>query len=242
MNKTTKEPGAVKKIAFIVSMLLVMLWPCPAPAADALYRMLHTDEVESFRADQDGIIVGQLSGRNGGSFTVRVIKVVSGAIPGSNIAVIDDFAYGFGATPIKPQVNDYCVMSLKKTGAYYKKAWGVYRASSGDYRTLKLLPEDTGYYAGAADIAAIEWYINSGGVEKDFFFREESAFVVRPNGETVKIYPKEKELIEKNPGGDPIKAENTGYDAKPDKWLLFVPPLLVCLLLIPAAVAYRQKK
>lgn len=230
----------MKKIFFIMSVFLVIFLPCPAPAADALYRMLHADE-KYFKADQDAIIVGQLSGKNNGSYTVRVIKVVSGTVRGDSIAVTDDFAYGFGATQMKPEVNDFCVMSLKKTGAYYKSAWGVYKASSGDYRTLQLLSEDISYYEGAGDIAAIEWYVNSGGAEKDFYFREGSVFVRRPSGESIKIYPKEKEITDKSPGG-PVKPESTGYNATADSWVLLVPVFLFCTLLIPAIIQYRQKK
>ena len=35
------------------------------------------------------------------------------------------------------------------------------------------------------DLAAIEWYVNSGGTENDFSFKSGSAFVRRSNGDKV---------------------------------------------------------
>jgi len=182
----------MRKLIILIAVGALLLFPPAALAADSLYRMLNADEVESFKADQDAIIVGQLTGKKDDMYTVKVIKVISGTVKPDSILVSSDFAYGFGQTAMKPEINHYCVMSLKKAGSYYKNAWGVFKASSGDYRTLKLLSEDISYYQGMGDIAAIEWYVNSGGTEKDFYFRESAAYVKRPNGEDIKIYPKEQ--------------------------------------------------
>lgn len=150
--------------------------------------MLHADEVESFKKDQDAIIVGQLVEKKDGRFKVDVLKVVSGKVRSDSILVSDDFNYGWGEA--KPALNDYCVMSLKRVGGFYKKAWGIFQADSGDYRTLKLLAFNSKSPGLSADLACIEWYVNSGGTEKDFSFENSNAFVKRPNGEVCQIYPK----------------------------------------------------
>lgn len=181
----------IKTISFILISSLLLFLPQKALAADALYRMLHADEVEDFQADQDAIIVGQLIAQSGDSFTVEVNKVISGSVATEKIALISDFQYGWGNSSeiaMKPKVNDYCVMSLKKYGSYYKKAWGIFKATTGDYKTLKLLSEDIKYPYYSGDIAAIEWYVNSGGTEKEFFFNGNRVYVKRPNGETLLVY------------------------------------------------------
>ena len=87
-------------------------------------------------------------------------------------------------------------MSLKKAGTYYKKAWGIFKATSGDYKTLRLMSEDIKY--GNSTIAAIEWYVNSEGKENNFYFDGGSAFVRKQNGESVQIYPEETEVSVRN--------------------------------------------
>ncbi len=189
----------MKKVITLLSVVIFLTaLPHTVFAADILYRMLHADESESFKADQDAIITGQLIDRDEGVFTVKVHQVISGTLELDIIKVLDDFEYGFGETGLKPRVNDYCVMSLKKSGNCYKKAWGIFKATSSDYQTLKLLSKDIKYPFGQQDIAALEWYINSGGTEKDFFFSNDTVFVNRPNGEELKIYPKENTESEQN--------------------------------------------
>lgn len=120
----------IKTIAFLIISSFLLLLPQQAIAADALYRMLHADEVEDFKADQDVIIVGQLISQSGDYFTVEVNKVISGSVDSDKILLCSDFQYGWGDTSEEamiPKVNDYCVMSLKKYGSYYKKAWGSLR-------------------------------------------------------------------------------------------------------------------
>lgn len=173
----------------LLSILTLVLMPHGAMAADALYRMLHADEVESFKADQDAVIVGQLINKNNNQFKVKVLKVISGSVKTDVISLLE-FEYSFGEVNKKPQVQDFCVASIKKVGTYYQKAWGIFQASSGDYRTLEVLTSKA-----KADAAAIQWYVNSDGTEKDFFFEENSVFVRKPNGESIQIYPKQVETI-----------------------------------------------
>ena len=86
-------------------------------------------------------------------------------------------------------VNDFCVCSLKRSGDFYKKAWGIYKANSGDYRTLELESLNCPIPWLLGDLACIQWYVNSEGKEKDFFGHSGTMYVRRPNGQKVQIYP-----------------------------------------------------
>lgn len=173
----------MKKVIVCLIAAALLFIPQTALAADILYRMLHADEVESFKADQDAIIIGQLIGSENSKFRVTVFKVISGKLDVNEIWV-SDFKYDFSVTGLEPHINDYCVMSLKKSQGHYQKAWGIFKASSSDYKTLKLMND----IKHSPDIAAIEWYINSGGTEKDFYFNEEGVFLKKSNGEELQIY------------------------------------------------------
>ncbi len=175
---------------FVISLMIVILLlivPGVTYAADVLYRMLHADEVESFKQDQDALIVGQLIDKQGDKFTVKVLKVLNGKVRADYILVSDDFTYGWDKTI--PKVNDFCIFSLKRTGDYYKKAWGIFMATSGDYKTLKLEPLNAPTPGLLGDITCIQWYVNSGGAEKEFFGISSTMYVRRPNGQDVQIYP-----------------------------------------------------
>ncbi len=88
----------IKTIAFLIISSLLLFLPQKALAADALYGMLHADEVTDFQADQDAVIVGQLIAQSGDSFTVEVNKVLSGSVTSDRIALLSDFQYGWGDT------------------------------------------------------------------------------------------------------------------------------------------------
>lgn len=234
-------------------------------AADALYRMLHGDEHDNFRKDQDAFIVGQLLGKEDNKFKVKVLKVLNGKMKSDTFKISDDFVYSNFEKDLKPDIDDYCVMSIKKTGDYYKEAWGIYKASNGDYKTLKLIWKDTKYpntnveladsYAG--DIAAVEWYVNSDGKESDFYFERDKAFVRKTNGESQQIYPrKETDSEEKTTVvNDSMKAKTSANDTKEkvvmvnqEKRLELKPLILVgisgviiIILLIFAVKLHRRK-
>lgn len=180
-----------KKVLLIVIVLATVAFSSTAVlSADVLTRMLFADEIESFRKDQDALIIGELIDKNDNLFLVKVIKVMSGKVDAEEIWVEEfDYAWLNADNTVKPSVTDFAVLSIKRYDNLYKKAWGAFKASSGDYRTLKLLTEDISYPAGNTDIAALQWYINSGGLEKEFYFIGSQAYVRRPNGEELQIYP-----------------------------------------------------
>lgn len=171
-------------IGLWLAILLLLSVSGPVFAADALVRMLRGD-VEY----QDALIVGRLIDKQEDKFSVRVLKVISGKASSDIIYVASDFYYGWVETEL-PAVNDFCVMSLKRSQGVYRKAWGIFKADSGDYRTLRLVPENARSTGLSGDLACIEWFVNSGGTENDFFFDRGTAHIRRPNGETVQIYPK----------------------------------------------------
>lgn len=179
----------MKNLLYTLCLALLVLWPGTAFGADALFRMLHADQVPSFQKDQDAFIVGQLTGRQGDKFIVKVLKVLNGKINSGTIQVSGDFLYFGQQDNSMPNINDFCVMSLKKIGDYYTKAWGIYKADSGDYRTLKLIPNGPAGQGMFGELACINWYVNSGGTESNFFFNGANAFVRRPSGQTLQIYP-----------------------------------------------------
>lgn len=116
------------------------------------------------------------------------MKVLSGKVRSDIILVSDNFNYGWDYAI--PMVNDFCIFSLKSSGDFYKKAWGIFKANSGDYRILKLESLNAPTTPGLlGDLAGIQWYVNSGGKEKDFFGISSTMYVRRPNGQEVQIYP-----------------------------------------------------
>jgi hypothetical protein len=184
----------MKKIKFMFCIIIIIFgFVTKAHAADVLYRMLHANDVESFNVDQDGIIVGQFIDKKDDKYIVKVLKVISGKVESSTILVDNEIDYRWSLeTTIIPAVNDYFVMSVKRKGDYYKQGWGTFKADSGDYKPLKLLTEDITYSRNNNSVACIEWYVNSGGTENNFSFIGSTAFVTRPNGERLQIYPRQE--------------------------------------------------
>ncbi|MDI6799481.1 MAG: hypothetical protein QMD53_02210 [Actinomycetota bacterium] len=162
-------------------------------AADALVRMLQADEHESFQQDQDAFIVGKLIGKNDLGFEVEVLRVLSGSVIADVIIVSSDFTYGwddpYERNMREPHIGDFCVFSLKRAGGLYKKAWGIFKADSGDHNTLNLVPANAPAWSMLGSLACIEWYTNSGGEENDFYFVENEVYTKRPDGQDVRIYP-----------------------------------------------------
>lgn len=170
---------------WLVALVLMML-SSSVFAADPLYRMLHADEVKSFQEEQDTLIVAQLLETQANKFAVKVIKVITGSVADNTIFVDSQFNYSY--LQQLPASNDYAVMSLKQIeDRVYQAAWGVFKADQSDYKQLNLLADKD---SDNGDLAAIEWFINSAGKERDFFFEGDKAYVKRTNGETLQIYPK----------------------------------------------------
>lgn len=175
-----------KKLAKIIVVIIMFSLTVNAFAADALYRMLHADDVEQFKVDQDAIIIGQIVEENETVYKVRVLECISGKVDAENLLIDKDFQYaGFSEEKSQPAIDDFCVLSVKKNGDIYKLAWYAVKADSGDYKNLKLIYEAKRF--GGGDIPAIQWYINSGGVDKDFYFSSGKVYVRTPDGKDIDI-------------------------------------------------------
>lgn len=239
-------------LLFIITTLII-----PAQithGADALHRMLHADEVESFRQDQDAFIVGELTGRQEGSFSVKVLKVVSGKVTSDTIQVDDDFTYGWNKEI--PNVGEFAVFSIKKkSGNQYRKAWGIFKANSGDYSSLKLDQMNASLPGLMADLACIQWYVNSGGKENDFSFISGSAFVKHSDGQVEQIYPVSTEKSLATSAGT-NQAASTGNNlvippkvktaqsvdkSKMNRIILMIVPVML-MLILSAATKKKKKK
>ena len=169
-----------KILIVIISMIL-----CSSSvfAADALYRMLHADEVASFAEDQDAIVLFQVMTIDNENIEAQVLQVISGEVAEDRISIENKDIRLMGMLPDSNlYVGDYCVMSVKRYGNHYRKAWAALKADSGDYRTLKFY-----YSSHFSDIDALQYYVNSGGVEKDFQFDGVKVFVVAEDGEKKNI-------------------------------------------------------
>ncbi|HEX3048168.1 MAG TPA: hypothetical protein VHY08_25675, partial [Bacillota bacterium] len=70
----------------------------------------------------------------------------------------------------------------------YSVQWGLYRVSSLNRGTLRILES----ILAPGDRAALERYIHSGGRDNEFFFIEGGAFLRYPDGTVTQIYPETK--------------------------------------------------
>lgn len=134
-------------------------------------------------------VIGEITNGNEDDFEVSIAHVINGKLKDKVIMVNSDFKYA--NTEESPKKGDYCVLSLDKKDKKYKIAWGAYKAKNMDYRILEL-EKSIGFQGQSPDLAVLEWYINSDGEDKDFYFEGSKAFLKKPNGIKVQIYPREK--------------------------------------------------
>jgi hypothetical protein len=161
-----------KKAVFVGLVLLLILSAAQhVSAADALYRMLH--------GEQDVIVLGEFTGERDDFLEMRVIRTFQGGTTEDFILVKNSFLYdGFGEETGIPYVGDYAVLSLNQLEEGYGQAWFMARADSGHTRALSIY-FDPDAYQNPTDLAAIQYYVNSNGRHKDFYFEEGSIFANR---------------------------------------------------------------
>lgn len=179
---------ALGLIVALVSMV------SPLYAADVLARLTH--------GDQYALALGTVVAMSESVADVEVATVIAGeslpdvisvAVPGEFMAMA---APGMRLTP-----GDAAVFSLNRDAATYSVAWGVFKVSSLELATLEVIegPLPRG------DLAALQWYLNSGGVENDFYFIGTTAYVRRPDGTSVQIYTESPQVSP--PAADPAAFE-----------------------------------
>lgn len=161
-------------ILFLLVVSIATAWP--AFAADMLWRITH--------GDQDSLVFGKVEKTGKNTLEVSVAKVISGK-PTKPLIEVEvkesDLAW------LGQEINqgDKLVLSLVQNGERYAIKWGIYKVSSLDYKTLKIVAPDK----WPGDMAALQWYINSNGKENEFYFKEVAVFVKDRSGASKQIYP-----------------------------------------------------
>lgn len=167
----------MRKVRVILILIIVMALTatCPAFAADLLWRLTHDD--------QDSLVIGEVEKVDGNTLEVKVAYVISGKPTKPSIKVeVKEWDFQ-RVGQVRP--GDKLVLSLDKNVFTYSVKYGIYKVSSLDYQTLKIIAPTK--FAG--DMAAFQWYINSGGKENDFYFKEGVVFVRDKSGTSRQIYP-----------------------------------------------------
>ncbi len=131
--------------------------------------------------------------------TIRfeVETTISGEMLPSFIDVeIPDTFMGAETRSLRP--GDYAVLSLDEGTTLYTIAWGFFKVSSLNMATLEVIDGTL----GPGELAAFQWYVNSGGAERDFYFIGENAFVRHSDGTATQLYPPTDEPAEVKPSSD----------------------------------------
>jgi hypothetical protein len=174
------EEGVAMKNKYVVMVcvMLVMLGVTSTVfAADMLHRLTH--------GDQDALALGTIADIAGERVNLEVETVIAGKLLPACVSVDGVLSSSFSSWDL--QVGDYVVMSINQSSGGYTVAWGIYQVTSLDLNSLDVVAGPL----GPGDLAAFQWYINSGGVENDFYFVEGEAYVRHPDGTSQQIYPRE---------------------------------------------------
>jgi hypothetical protein len=189
----TRIMSQLKKVSILITLITCLL-PTAGLASDILSRLTNNG--------QYALALGTITSVSDSTAEFHVEAIIAGySIPGALLIEVPE-RYLNSTTP-KIQPNDFVVLSLDREGEKYLIAYGIFHVSSLDLQTLEVL--DGPLWRG--DLAALEWYINSGGLENDFYFVESTAYVRNSDGTSIQIYPKENE----NPS--PASDMNADQDA-----------------------------
>ena len=131
-------------------------------------------------------MIGQINRQEGNDYMVNVIHVISGKLDQPTIKISKNFKYEHLDT--EPSIDDFGIFSVDKGVLVYKVKYGVYKADSGDYKTLKLIKTTDIPHSRRGDLAALQYYINSNGEEADFSFEGTTGYVTDKSGQRKVIY------------------------------------------------------
>lgn len=176
-----KQMGKILFVFVLVSFFVTSI----DFSADALWRLMHED--------QDALIIGKIIDENNQKYTFEVLQLISGKTKGNKIELKTrvDRKIDEEFLNTKPKKGNFYILSLEKNMYTYQIKWGAYKTDSGDFATLKL--ETKGLSDRAkSDFAAIQWYVNSGGTDKDFAFSQDGVYLKKENGESELIYKPQK--------------------------------------------------
>lgn len=168
----------MRKVCVILILIIVMALTatCPAFAADVLWRLTH--------GDQYSLAIAEVEKVDGNILEVRVAHVISGNLLKQQIKVeVKEWNLQLLGQSISQ--GDKVIISLDKDEANYSIKWGIYKVSSLDWQTLKIIAPTK----PAGDMAAFQWYVNSGGKDNDFYFKSGEAYVRDKSGTSLQIYP-----------------------------------------------------
>lgn len=139
----------------------------PAFSADMLWRLTHND--------QDVLLIGKVQKINNGIYDINIAHVISGkAISGTiKVKISDEQTKSIGGI----NFNDKLLLSLDRSLWRYKIKGNLFKVSSLDYRKMQIVSPWSG-----SDKAALEYYVNSGGIYKEFFYKEDRVYVrIKPD-------------------------------------------------------------
>jgi hypothetical protein len=190
----------VRTSIVVFCLAAVVLWVVsPVHAADVLHRLTH--------GDQYALALGTVVSVSEAVAGFEVDTVISGGPLPPAISV-----EGLGpsmemiAPDMRLKAGDYVVLSLNREVTKYTVAWGVFKVSSLDIPTLRVVAGPL----APGDLAALQWYINSGGRENDFYFIGTSGFVRHADGTLTQLYPPTDEPAGVAPAPDPVEEGEEG--------------------------------
>lgn len=163
-----------KRIArsLLLLLLIAALLHTPADAADILHRLTHND--------QYALVLGTLTSAYPGGGVLAVSRTISGKQLWAPIRL---------AIPRDPNLRlhegDLVLASIDRKGSAFSVKWGIFRVSSLNPASLRILEPRL----APGDRAALEHYVHTGGRENDFFFVSRSAFVRYADGTFRQIHP-----------------------------------------------------
>jgi len=189
----------------IIALCLTAVVLCIVPsvyAGDVLARLTH--------GDQYSLVLGTVVSVSDTTARFEVETIISGESLPSVVGVQVPGGFMEMLAPhMRLEPSDYAVLSLDKEATKYTIAWGFFKVSSLDIATLEIIegPLPPG------DLAALQWYINSGGVENDFYFSGTTAYVRHPDGTSTQLYPPTDEPAEVEPSSDSVEGSNNKAQA-----------------------------
>lgn len=164
--------------SYLIVVLLVLMVPGTSDAGDVLYRMMNGDQ-ELLGL---GTVVSIDSEKNAANVEIFY------HFPQSKSTDTDVVLVNFNEKLYNPKsdtlvVDNNYLFSLDKTlsGAYMGK-WGAFEIIGDTYKTAKLS------HIEEADDAALQWFVNSGGKDTDFYSKGDKLFVRKEGEDDIEIY------------------------------------------------------
>ncbi len=159
-----------RMIFLILAIIFSFTFATTTFSADILHRLTHND--------QYALILGQVTKADESTSEISVARIISGHRIPARIWIRNP-----QSSPPKP--GEKILVSLERGNDHYQIRWGLFRVSSLDPKQLRIIKSTW----PKGDQAALEHYIHSSGVERDFFFVHDSAFLRYPDGTFTRIYP-----------------------------------------------------